>query len=265
VEHIGIDVHKNESQICLLTEQGEILESRILTRRDRLAAALGNRPRARLVIEASTESEWVARCLEELGHEVIVADPNYAPMYATRSRRVKTDQRDARTLGEACKLGADRAVHRASDAQRHVRAHLAVRDALVRPRTRDVAVIKALVRRDGLRLAQGEPERTAAKLATLALPPALAAELAPLRALLEPLNAQIETADRGLATLAVRDPQAPGGQSQPPAARLQCVPAHLQRAAPARSPCGRNPRLALDPVGPSLSRPHPAAGVPRPL
>ena len=25
---------------------------------------------------------------KELGHEVIVADPNYAPMYATRSRRV---------------------------------------------------------------------------------------------------------------------------------------------------------------------------------
>ena len=48
------------------------------------------RPRARILIEASTESEWVARCLERLGHEVIVADPNYAPMYATRSRRVRT-------------------------------------------------------------------------------------------------------------------------------------------------------------------------------
>jgi hypothetical protein len=49
---------------------------------------LGDRPRARVLIEASTESEWVARCLEELGHEVVVADPNYAPMYAQRSRRV---------------------------------------------------------------------------------------------------------------------------------------------------------------------------------
>jgi transposase len=46
------------------------------------------------VIEASTDSEWVARCLEALGHEVIVADPNFAPMYATRSRKVKTDRRD---------------------------------------------------------------------------------------------------------------------------------------------------------------------------
>jgi transposase len=40
------------------------------------------------VIEASTDSEWVARCLEALGHEVIVADPNFAPMYATRTRKV---------------------------------------------------------------------------------------------------------------------------------------------------------------------------------
>jgi hypothetical protein len=28
MEHIGIDVHKMESQICILTESGEILDSR---------------------------------------------------------------------------------------------------------------------------------------------------------------------------------------------------------------------------------------------
>jgi transposase len=98
MEYIGLDVHKNESQICLLSNDGEIVERRILTRHDRFAEALGKRPRARILIEASTESEWVARCLEELGHEVIVADPNFAPMYATRSRRVKTDRRDAQAL-----------------------------------------------------------------------------------------------------------------------------------------------------------------------
>jgi transposase len=80
------------------------------------------RPRARILLESSTESEWVARCLEGLGHEVVVADPNFAPMYATRTRKVKTDRRDARTLAEACLLGAYRATHRLSDAQRHVRA-----------------------------------------------------------------------------------------------------------------------------------------------
>jgi len=44
----------------------------------RFAAVLEAQPRARILIEASTDSEWVARCLEALGHEVIVADPNDA-------------------------------------------------------------------------------------------------------------------------------------------------------------------------------------------
>ena len=63
------------------------------------------RPRARILIESSTDSEWVARCLEGLGHEVIVADPNFGPMDATRHRNVKTDRRDGRALAEACVLG----------------------------------------------------------------------------------------------------------------------------------------------------------------
>lgn len=83
------------------------------------------------MIEASTDSEWVARCLEALGHEVIVAEPNFAPMY-TRTRKVKTDRRDARAVADACVLGAYRRAHRLSDPQRHVRGRLLVRDALVR-------------------------------------------------------------------------------------------------------------------------------------
>ena len=124
MENIGIDVHKNESQICILTQTGDVLEQRIATRRERFSEVLGERGRARILIEASTESEWVARCLEELGHEVIVADPNFGPMYASRSRKVKTDRRDARALAEACQLGAYRPAHRTSDAQRDVRGRL---------------------------------------------------------------------------------------------------------------------------------------------
>ena len=101
---IGLDLHKRESQLCIGHEDGTITEQRIVTSRGRFTAMLGNRPRARILLEASTESEWVAQHQEGLGHEVIVADPNHAPMYATRSRRVKTDKRDARTLMEACRV-----------------------------------------------------------------------------------------------------------------------------------------------------------------
>jgi transposase len=135
MDHIGIEVHKRESQIYILAEGGEIFEQRIRTEPERVATVFGARPRARMLIEASTDSEWVARGLEALGHEVIVADPNFAPMYATRSRKVKTDRRDARALAEACLLGAYRPAHRLSDPQRHVRGRLLVRDAVVRTRT----------------------------------------------------------------------------------------------------------------------------------
>ncbi|MGH7426775.1 MAG: hypothetical protein ACREJ4_00125 [Candidatus Methylomirabilaceae bacterium] len=78
------------------------------TTRERFSEELGRLERARILVEASTESEGVARHLESLGHEGIVADPNFAPLYATRSRRTKSDKRDARTLREACRLGAYR-------------------------------------------------------------------------------------------------------------------------------------------------------------
>lgn len=202
MDTIGIDLHKRESQLCTITEDGELIEQRIVTSRARFTASFGARPPARVLVEASTESEWVARHLESLGHTVVIADPSFAPMYATRSARVKTDKRDARTLCDALRLGAYRAIHRASDAQRHIRAELAVRDALVRTRTRYVAIIKAFVRRDGLRLPSGEVERTVDKLATLELSPLLAQELAPLVALFEPLNAAIAAADARLERVA---------------------------------------------------------------
>ncbi len=206
MEHIGIDVHKNESQICLLTEEGEILEPRIQTRRDRFAAVLGDRPRARILIEASTESEWVARCLEELGHEVIVADPNFAPMYATRSRRVKTDRRDAQALMDACRLGAYRPAHRTSEAQRQVRALLVVRDHLVRTRVREIQVMRALTRREGLRVRSGEAASFGQRLSEVKLPLWLDRLLAPVVAAMEVVNRQLAVVDEALLQVIGHDP-----------------------------------------------------------
>jgi transposase len=207
MDHIGIDVHKTQSQVCILSESGERSEQRILTERVRFGEVFGGRPGARILIEASTESEWVARCLEELGHEVIVADPNFAPMYATRSRRVKTDRRgDARTLAEACQLGAYRPAHRTSDAQRLVRADLAVREALVRTRSRYISVVRSLLRREGLRVRGGEAKSFGRRVGELEVPTPLASALEPLLRVLEEVNGQIDRADRELAQRVREDP-----------------------------------------------------------
>lgn len=113
--------HKNSSYVCILTEDDELIERRIRTDRESFDKLFADKPLARIPVEDSTDSEWVARHLEALGHEVVVADPNFAPMDAIRDRRIKTGKRDARALCEAYRLGAYRPAHRTSDRQRNVR------------------------------------------------------------------------------------------------------------------------------------------------
>jgi transposase len=157
----------------------------------------------------------VARCLERLGHEVIVADPNFAPMYATRTRTIKTDRRDARALAEACRLGAYRPAHRLSDAQRHVRGRLTVRDALVRTRTGYISVIRARLRQHGWRVPTGSAEGFIRRVLTLSLPGRLLSELAPLLAVMRQVNQQLAYSDERIAAVARADERVQ---------RLQTVP-----------------------------------------
>jgi transposase len=205
MEHIGIDVPKNSCQVCVLTEGGELVERRIKTERSSLYAMFDGRPPARILVESSTESEWVARCLEEFGHEVIVADPNFAPMYATRSKKVKTDKRDARTLCEACRLGAYRPAHRTSDRQRNVRAHLAVRETLVGTRAKYLSLIGALARREGCRIKSGVSRNFAARVEQAELPRHVLIQIEPLLIMLKSLNEQIKLADEKVAEIVKDD------------------------------------------------------------
>jgi transposase len=205
MEHVGMDLGKRESQIAILTEEGGVIERRIRTERARLADVFGRRPKAKILVEASTESEWVARCLEELGHEVIVGDPNYAPMYARRTRRVKTDRRDAQALAHACRAGTYRPAHRTSPERRDIRARLAVREAVVRTRATWITRIQALVRREGCRLRPGMAETFLTRMEEVALPPALGTVIRPLLELLGPLNKQIATLDAELERLVAAD------------------------------------------------------------
>ncbi len=206
MDFIGFDLGKVSSQICIITADGELIERRIKTDRDSLTQLFGTRALSRILIEAGTESEWVARCLETFGHEVVVADPNFAPMYATRSRKVKTDKRDARTLAEACRLGAYRPAHRTSDKQRHIRAKLAVREAMVRTRAKYISLIRALLRRDGLRIPSGTARSFSVRLSVVQLSNELHEEVVPLLMLLESLNEQIKRADTELSQLVEADP-----------------------------------------------------------
>ena len=215
MDHIGIDVHRRESQICIITEDGEVIEQRIRTTRDRYQANLGERPAARILIEASTESEWVARLLEQQGHEVIVGDPNFAPMYGTRHRRIKNDRVDARALADACQSGLYKRTHRRSEDQRRRRVLIVVRDKLVKTRTSQITLLKALLRQYGISLPSGSPETTPARVRAMDLEEWFQEQVFPLADGCERLNELIADADRKLAKI---------GQEDEVVSRLQTVP-----------------------------------------
>ncbi|WP_353268767.1 IS110 family transposase [Gemmatimonas sp.] len=174
MDSIGFDLHLRESQLCVLGDDGTAQQRRIATTVAGLNAFFAARAPAQIVLEASTESEWVAQHLEQLGHAVRVADPNDARLYAGRSRHIKTDARDARALAEAARRHDWHVAYRPSAARRRLRQELAGRELLVRTRTRLQAQLRCLVRAAGQRVPPAKAETFAERAASVPLPDTLA-------------------------------------------------------------------------------------------
>ena len=203
----AIDLHMRYSQIRIVDDAGAVVrDRRVVTSRERLVQAFDGRGPMRILVETGTESEWVAQALEGAGHEVIVVDPNYAPMYGELRRRVKTDRRDVAALAEANRRGWYRAAHRTSAAQRTTRQVLRARRQIVQMRSGAVALVRSLLKQEGDRLPRCSAERVPAQLARLDLPAARRAILAPLVRMLETATQQIAVLDQHLETRAAGDP-----------------------------------------------------------
>ena len=206
MEYGAIDLHKQRSVIRIINEQGTvILDRRIDTTRDAFAKLFGGRARMRVLLESSTESEWVAQCVEALGHEVVVADPNYTLMYGARSRKIKTDRRDVAALAEACRTGIYRPAYRRSAAGRELRQTLRVRRQLVTMRTDSINLLRAVLRQEGVRLPSGHAESVLQRLARVTVPAAVRAVLAPLMTTMEAITRTLTALDDELAAQARGD------------------------------------------------------------
>jgi len=207
MEYGAIDLHLRHSLIRVVDSEGAaVLERRVPTSVEGLRGIFAGRAAMRVLLEAGTDSEWVATAVEGCGHTVIVADPNYALMYGQRQRRIKTDRRDVAALAEACRRGIYRGAHRVSAAQRDRRRRLRVREQLVRIRTKTINLLRAQLRQEGYRLASGGAEAAPARYARLTVPPALRAALAPLIDVLTQLRPLITQADEEARTAAAADP-----------------------------------------------------------
>ncbi len=207
MEHVAIDLGRPNSVLCEPGPDGKKQWRRFRLDRPTLIGLFAERPHCRVLIEASTESEWVALLLEELGHEVVVADPNYAPMYGERNRKVKTDNRDAAALLDANRLGIYRPAHRRSTEQARIMGLLSVRDGLIKTRTCWINLVRAQLRRAGFKVRSGAGESFVSRVREIELPVALKALIEPLLALMPKLNEQLAQLDREMAQADRRDPR----------------------------------------------------------
>ena len=209
MEYGAIDLHTKESQIRIIDGDGAVVvERRVATTRTRLTDVFGSRAPQRILLESGTGSEWVAQHLEGLGHEVVVADPNYAPMYGQRTRRIKTDRRDVAALAEANRLGVYRQAHRVSAPQRDVRRRLRVRDQLVHVRRQAINLMRAQLRSEGVRVPTGAAETFVARFHASEVSAAVRDAMAPLVELLAALAPLLGQAEQWTRYAAHADPVA---------------------------------------------------------
>lgn len=210
MEYGAIDLHLRRSQFRIEDETGALVqEGRIDSSRADFTRVFGGRAPMRVLLESSTDSEWVAQHLEALGHDVIVADPSYLPMYGNRNRRVKTDRRDTVALTAACRLGHYRRAHRVPAATRKLRQQLRVRRQLVQMRTQTINLLRALLRQDGMRLPGGASDNVLARLERLALTAELEAVVRPVRTWIATLQQILKAIEADVTAQATAHPCVP--------------------------------------------------------
>ena len=201
MEHVAIDWGGRESQICVRTGDGEIVESRRL-RTAKLVEYLARRPESRVIIEACTQAFAIADQAKALGHQVRVVPSTLAPALGVGARRTKTDRRDAETLSSAsCRIDLP-SVHIPSKEARERKAMCASRAALVRSRTLLVNTVRAWLRSDG-RIVTSTPEKLVDRVRTVIdeRPP----HIEQLLTVLDTVNAEIKKADGDIKAIAHSD------------------------------------------------------------
>ena len=202
---IGIDLSDRESAYCVLDQDGKVLEEGSV-RMDRLAfeREFGDTPRARAVLEASGQSQWVARCLEDLGHEVIVANPRQVHLISKSER--KSDRNDALLLARLGRMDPEllRPITPRSERSAVVRALLRARSQLVGTRTRLVNLVRFEAKVVGSRIPKCSAESFHGR-ARPHLPDALREALEPLLDVLAEIQVRIRAYDREVLRLCSKE------------------------------------------------------------
>jgi transposase len=198
---VGIDVGDTHSNLCLLDNDGTVIEeSKLRTTPSALRRHLERLPSCRVVIEVGSQSPWLSRLVRELGHECITANPFKVRLIAQGAQ--KNDRSDAETLARLGRIDPQLLspiTHRTAQQQ----ADLAVirsRKALVAARTLLINQVRGTVKSVGAQLPAGDADTFASRIAQ-ELPEELAGALTPCVTAITTLTAEIKAADVRIAAL----------------------------------------------------------------
>jgi transposase len=168
---IGIDLGDVWSHYCTLNQDGEVVDrGRFRTTPKATEKWFIDVPPARVAMEAGTHSIWISEQLQELGHEVIVA--NVRELRAISHSDRKSDQVDAEKLARYARLDPEilRPIAHRTVEQQEALTLIRARNLVVRLRTAAVNGVRGLTKSSGHRM-PASTTSTFAKRSLVVMPP----------------------------------------------------------------------------------------------
>ncbi len=201
MEHIAIDLGGRESQICVRSESGEIVEEKRLFT-STLAKYLAKRESGRVIVETCAEAFTVAESALECGHEVRVVPGTLVRTLGVGARKTKTDKKDARVLSEVSARIDLPSVHIPSKSSRDLKTICGMREILVGTRTKLINSVRGWLRTHARRPASGATSSFSSRVRTHCQKHKLTMLACVDRQLdvIDTLNEQIKDADKDLRT-----------------------------------------------------------------
>lgn len=196
----GIDIGDRQSQICIIGEEnGEVVVFEKTVIRTTPADVMRYfSPRSPMVValEVGTHSPWMSEIIEELGHEVLIANTRKTSFIYNSDD--KTDATDAEKLARVARADAKLLYpikHREKEIQSTM-AFIRSRDILIGARSKLINHIRGVVKSSGDRMPSCSAERFHRHQDKL--PEELKEALSPVMASIEDLTDKIRAFDRAI-------------------------------------------------------------------
>jgi len=199
---VGLDVGDKESRYCVLDAAGDVVGTgTVRTNESRLRLFFQYEARLRIAMEVGTHSPWASRLLEELGHEVIVANPRNLRLISESDS--KNDRADAWKLAKLAQVGPEllSPIRHRSQKSQHDLALIRARECAVQARTKLVNAMRGIVKSSGYRLPSCSTGVFAGKVKEQC-PESLKMALLPLARMVDGLTKEIRLYDRMVRTKA---------------------------------------------------------------